>query len=197
MFSPLDQFDLFFIFFFKIYFLDLFLNAHNIFFLFFFIFCFFIFFLLLFKGSFIFYLCFFQLFWEFLYSFVFNSLVQQVGRRGIMFFPLFFSFFLFILFFNFFGLVPYASIITSNFSIGLLLAFLSSCFLLTNTFFEFSFFFLRCYIPDVPFFILLLLLLVEVFSVNIKSLSMAIRLSANITAGHTLVFIISNSIFQR
>lgn len=41
-----------------------------------------------------------------------------------------------------------------------------------------------------------MLILIELFSYGLRSFSLAIRLSANILAGHTLVYIISLSIFS-
>jgi len=52
--------------------------------------------------------------------------------------------------------------------------------------------FLKLFVPEAPLLLLLLLVPIELFSYMIRALSMAIRLSANILAGHTLVFIVSN-----
>jgi ATP synthase subunit 6 len=51
--------------------------------------------------------------------------------------------------------------------------------------------FLKIFIPEAPFLLLFLLIPIEIFSYVIRALSLAIRLSANIMAGHTLVFLIS------
>ena len=54
--------------------------------------------------------------------------------------------------------------------------------------------FLKIFIPECPFILLPMLILIEIFSYIIRAFSLAIRLSANIMAGHTLVFIISTFI---
>jgi len=50
--------------------------------------------------------------------------------------------------------------------------------------------------PECPLFLLPLLMVIEIFSYIIRAFSLAIRLSANIMAGHTLVFIISSSLLK-
>ena len=52
--------------------------------------------------------------------------------------------------------------------------------------------FLSLFVPESPLLLLILLIPIEIFSYSIRSLSMSIRLAANIIAGHTLVFIVSN-----
>jgi F-type H+-transporting ATPase subunit a len=52
--------------------------------------------------------------------------------------------------------------------------------------------FLKIFITECPFILLPLLIQIEIFSYLIRMFSLAIRLAANILAGHTLVFIISN-----
>lgn len=51
--------------------------------------------------------------------------------------------------------------------------------------------FLALFVPTSPLLLLFLLVPIEIFSYAIRSLSMAIRLVANIIAGHTLVFIVT------
>jgi len=54
--------------------------------------------------------------------------------------------------------------------------------------------FLKIFIPECPFLLLPFLIVIEMFSYVIRCFSLAIRLSANIIAGHTLVYIISSFI---
>jgi F-type H+-transporting ATPase subunit a len=56
--------------------------------------------------------------------------------------------------------------------------------------------FLKLFVPEAPFLLLLLLIPIELFSYLIRAFSLAIRLSANIMAGHTLVFIISSFLLK-
>lgn len=52
--------------------------------------------------------------------------------------------------------------------------------------------FLNLFVPESPLLLLFLLIPIEIFSYSIRALSMGIRLTANIIAGHTLVFIVSS-----
>ena len=182
MHSPLDQFDIFYVYILKNFFFDFKIIYPNV--LISFSLLIFLLVGISFYFSSLFQISFFyvQILFEFLYSFVFSTLGQQIGRRGGLFFPFFFIFFLFLLFSNVLGLTPFTSTVTSHFIVGFSIALLLASFFVIVTVFDFSFDFIRCYIPDVPFFIIVLLLFVEFFSVNIKAVSLAIRLSANITA---------------
>jgi len=52
--------------------------------------------------------------------------------------------------------------------------------------------FFKLFIPKCPFILLPILIPIEIFSYIIRMFSLAIRLAANILAGHTLLFIISS-----
>lgn len=56
--------------------------------------------------------------------------------------------------------------------------------------------FLKIFVPECPFALLPFLMLIEIFSYTLRTFSLAIRLSANIMAGHTLVYIISSFILN-
>jgi len=56
--------------------------------------------------------------------------------------------------------------------------------------------FLKLFIPQCPLILLPFLIVIELFSYVIRCFSLAIRLSANIIAGHSLVYIISNFILN-
>jgi ATP synthase subunit 6 len=49
-------------------------------------------------------------------------------------------------------------------------------------------------VPEVPLFLYPIMIILELLSYIIRSFSLAIRLSANIIAGHTLVHILASSI---
>lgn len=57
--------------------------------------------------------------------------------------------------------------------------------------FENGFGFVRLFIPNVPIYMLPFLIVIEVISYIIRVFSLAIRLAANITSGHVLMFTIS------
>lgn len=137
-----------------------------------------------------------QLSLEILYNFIYGIIKQQIGQKGYIYFPLIFTLFNFILLCNMFSLMPFGLAITSHI---ILVIFISSTMclsifligLLTH-----SFRFLKIFIPECPFVLLPILIPIELFSYVIRVFSLAIRLAANILAGHTLVYIISSLILK-
>lgn len=108
----------------------------------------------------------------------------------------FISFFLFLLILNFIGLFPYILPVTSlffyTFCFGL------SCWLpiLGSSFFFYNLNYLSIFMPEgSPIYLSPLLVLVETISQLVRPLTLALRLAANITAGHLLLTIISNFAF--
>jgi len=121
---------------------------------------------------------------------------QQTGVKGYIYFPFIFSLFFFILLCNLLSMTPFGIALTSHFaiiiylslSLGLSIFFIG---LITHNVQFFKFF-----IPECPFALLPALIAIELFSYVIRCFSLAIRLSANIIAGHTLVYIISSFILN-
>ena len=133
---------------------------------------------------------------ELLYRFIWDLLREQAGPLGLRFLPLFLSLFLAILGANLLSLMPFGIAITSHVVITLFLSFtlIFSLFLLGLAYQHWEF--LRLFVPNCPFPLLFLLVPIELFSYFVRCFSLAIRLSANILAGHTLVVIVSAFILQ-
>jgi F-type H+-transporting ATPase subunit a len=133
---------------------------------------------------------------ELLFKLILDIVFQQAGSRALVFFPFIFSLFFFILFCNFMSLLPFGIALTSH----IIIIFFLSCSLWLSVFFigvlrhQVEFF--RLFVPEAPFFVLFILIPIEIVSYAIRALSLALRLSANILAGHILVFIISNFIMN-
>jgi len=136
----------------------------------------------------------FQRLFEMVVEFIFNLIKQQIGREGYILFPFIFTLFNFILFTNLLSLIPFGIALTSHLIMILWLS-LSICL---SIFFLGLYIhniqFLKIFIPECPILLLPMLIVIEIFSYIIRAFSLAIRLSANIMAGHTLVFIISSFI---
>lgn len=115
-----------------------------------------------------------------------------MGLKGIQNFPLVLCFFFFIFFCNILSLTPFAIALTSHIIMIILLSFTIIFFIFLKGFLLYKSDFLKLFVPEAPLLLLFLLIPIELFSYFIRTLSLAIRLSANIIAGHTLVFIISN-----
>jgi F-type H+-transporting ATPase subunit a len=133
---------------------------------------------------------------ESLFIFINKVVKQQLGEPGMVYFPLLFVLFNVILINNLLGLIPNGVALTSH----LILILLMSFSLITSIFIvglrKHNIQFLKIFIPTCPFLLLLILIPIEIFSYGIRLFSLAIRLAANIVAGHTLVYIITGFIFS-
>jgi len=128
--------------------------------------------------------------------FIFSIIKQQIGIKGYRFFPLLFTIFNFILLSNYISLLPMGIALTSHIIVTL---FLSSSLCLSIFIFGLMhkrLKFLKLFVPSCPLALLPMLILIELFSYSLRSFSLAIRLSANILAGHTLVHIITILVFS-
>jgi len=138
----------------------------------------------------------FQYVYESVITFVIGLIGEQIGKEGYIYFPFIFVLFNFILFSNLLSLVPFGIAITSHIILIMWLS-LSICLSIFITgLYIHNIQFLKIFIPECPFVLLPLIILIEIFSYIIRAFSLAIRLSANIMAGHTLVFIISSFILN-
>lgn len=135
----------------------------------------------------------YQVIVEELYGFGANSLAGQMGEGGKKWFPYTLSLFMFILVLNLIGLVPNSFPVTSSISFTLTLA------LLTFILVQFQGVrsnglggYVAAFVPPnlplkivfVPF-----MFFIEIISELSKPLTLAMRLYANILAGHLLIFI--------
>jgi len=125
-------------------------------------------------------------------SLVKNSFGSQLGDDNQVYLPLIFYSFVMISFFNLTGLIPYSVALTSQFPIVLTLALMFFIGAQINGFLKYGIYFFRKFCPmGVPTWVLAFVTLVEFISYSFRVVSLAIRLVANITAGHILLKIIS------
>ena len=124
------------------------------------------------------------------YRFVVNIIKQQAGVKGLQWAPLIFVIFNFILFSNLLSLIPFGIALTSHLIIILWLSITICISIFSIGLLNYNLKFLHIFIPQCPFILLPILIPIEIFSYLIRLFSLAIRLAANILAGHTLVHII-------
>jgi len=130
---------------------------------------------------------------EMLYEFVNDMIKQQAGEKGKIYFPMLFTIFLFILFANLIGLLPLGFTVTGHLAITFCLAFGFNIGFLILGFINHGIHFLKFFVPnDAPPALLPLIVVIEVMSYALRTLSLSIRLFANMMAGHTLLFILSS-----
>ena len=109
--------------------------------------------------------------------------------------PYLLTVFFFIWFNNMLGLVPFlpgGANLTGNISITVVLATIT--FLMVN-FNGNKYYWKHIFTPDVPWWLYIVLVPVEIIGIFTKPIALAIRLFANITAGHILVLALIGLIF--
>jgi F-type H+-transporting ATPase subunit a len=129
---------------------------------------------------------------ESLYKFTLNLVKEQTEDAGVKYFPLFYIIFIFILISNLIGLFPFSFTVTSHFALTFGLALSLNLGILIIGISKNGFKFLKLFVPEgAPVFLLPLIVVIEVVSYLIRTFSLAIRLFANMMAGHTLLHILS------
>ncbi|HXO90091.1 MAG TPA: F0F1 ATP synthase subunit A [Stellaceae bacterium] len=127
---------------------------------------------------------------EMSYEFVADMIETNVGHGGREYFPFVFTLFMFILFANFLGMIPYSYTVTSQIVVTFALAAVVFIGVTIIGIVRHGFRFLRLFVPQgVPALLLLLLVPIELLSYFIRPFTLAIRLFANMLAGHTMLAI--------
>ena len=122
---------------------------------------------------------------EMSYEFVAGMVRSAAGETGMRFFPLVFCIFLFIVICNLIGLIPYSFTVTSQIIVTASLALLVFFTVVIVGLKDHGLSFLKVFVPpDVPIYILPLVVAIEVFSFFVRPVSHSVRLFANMLAGH-------------
>ncbi len=135
---------------------------------------------------------------ESLYSTIQSIVVNQINEiRGQIYFPFIYTLFVFILVNNLIGMVPYSFASTSHFVVTFALSF---SIVLGATILGFKIHgleFFSLFVPaGCPLGLLPLLVLIEFLSYLARNVSLGLRLSANIVAGHLLLTILSGFTYK-
>ena len=129
-----------------------------------------------------------QLLSELSYNFIAQLLNDTVGKEGRRYFPFVFSIFMFVLIGNMVGMVPYSFTFTSHIIVTFALATVVFIGVTILAFIKHGFrFFSFFIIPGLPWYMLPLLIPIEVISYLSRPISLSVRLFANMLAGHTLI----------
>jgi F-type H+-transporting ATPase subunit a len=124
---------------------------------------------------------------EMSYEFVANMIHSATGEDGLKFFPFVFTLFIFVLCSNFFGMVPGSFTVTSQIAVTLALACLVIGLVVVVGFMKHGIGFLKLFVPHAPWYLLILLIPIEVISFLTRPISLSVRLFANMLAGHTML----------
>jgi F-type H+-transporting ATPase subunit a len=124
---------------------------------------------------------------ELSYEFVANMIHSATGEDGLKFFPFVFTLFIFVLCCNFFGMVPGSFTVTSQIAVTFALASLVILTVIVTGFMKHGIGFLKLFVPHAPWYLLILLIPIEVISFLTRPISLSVRLFANMLAGHTML----------
>lgn len=134
---------------------------------------------------------------EVLYEFVSDLVRDTIGSEGRKFFPYVFTLFLWILIANLFGMIPtlpglphaaHTFTTTSHLAVTLALSMLTITIVIVYGFWKNGLGFLKLFAPSgVPPVMYILLVPIELVSFLSRPLSLAIRLFANMFAGHIIL----------
>jgi len=137
-------------------------------------------------------------FWEVLIIFVRDEIAKPtIGKGYEGFLPYLLTAFFFILFGNFLGLIPFSATFTSNIAVTSVLAIFSFMVIQIGGIKNNGVFgYFKGLIPHgVPIFLLPIMLIVEILGLFTKPFALAIRLFANLTAGHIVIYALISLIF--
>jgi len=128
---------------------------------------------------------------EGLYSIVVTIVEDNIGKRGLIYFPFIFVVCLFVLLSNVLGLVPYSFTTTSHLVVTLALALtVFGAIVIISVQLHGIHAFAHFLPPGTSLPLAFLLVPIEIVSFIFKPLSLSVRLFANIIAGHTLLKVI-------
>ncbi|HWK39256.1 MAG TPA: F0F1 ATP synthase subunit A [Hyphomicrobium sp.] len=138
---------------------------------------------------------------ELSYEFIANMIRDIVGEGGMKYFPWIFTIFMFILVLNLLGLLPYSFTVTSHIIVTFALAAMVWLIITGIGFVNHGPGFLKLFVPSgVPWWLLPIIIVIEVISYLIRPISHSVRLFANMMAGHAMLkvfagFVIGLGIF--
>ncbi|MEM7620270.1 MAG: F0F1 ATP synthase subunit A [Pseudomonadota bacterium] len=121
---------------------------------------------------------------ELYYEFVHNMVRNGVGADGMKFFPFVFTLFTFILMCNMLGMIPWSFTVTSHIIVTFALALLVMSVVILYGIYKNGVGFLKLFVPDVPVWLLPVLIPIEIISFLSRPVSLSVRLFANMLAGH-------------
>jgi len=129
-----------------------------------------------------------QAFAEMIYEFVAGMIRENIGSKGRQYFPLIFTLFVVVLLGNMLGLVPYSFTYTSHIIVTAALAFMIFLLVVMIGVFKHGFHFFSLFLPPgVPWWLMPLIVPIEIMSFMIRPVTLSVRLFANMIAGHIML----------
>jgi len=134
---------------------------------------------------------------EIFFEFISDLLKEFLGEEGRKYFPFIFSTFIFVLFCNLLGMLPYAFTVTSQivvtFGLGISIFIIINIIAFVRNGFSFFSFFLP---SGVPMIMAPMMIFIELFSYLARPVSLSVRLTANMIAGHVLLKVLAGFVIM-
>jgi F-type H+-transporting ATPase subunit a len=128
---------------------------------------------------------------EMLVEFIRGMILDMMGERGMRFFPFIATLFIFILFCNLLGMVPGSYTVTSQIVVTAAFAiFVYTMSVVVGFALHGTKFFGILVPPGTPLWLLPLMIPIEIVSQLARPFALAVRLFANMTAGHTILAVL-------
>lgn len=125
---------------------------------------------------------------EMSYEFVAGMVRDVTGPEGMRYFPFIFTLFMFILACNLLGMIPYSFTVTSHIIVTFALAAAVFIGVTVLGFVKNGAGYLRMFVPGgLPVWLLPLMVVIELISYLSRPVTLALRLFANMMAGHTML----------
>ena len=125
---------------------------------------------------------------ELSYEYIANMVRENLGEEGMKYFPWVFTIFMFILTLNLLGMLPHSYTVTSHIIVTFALAGMVWLVVTIIGFVRHGPGFLRLFVPSgVPWWLLPIIVPIELISYFIRPISHSVRLFANMMAGHTML----------
>ncbi|OEY87194.1 F0F1 ATP synthase subunit A [Wolbachia pipientis] len=132
---------------------------------------------------------------EYIYDFVVSIIESNTGSQGLNHIPIIFTVFIFILACNLIGILPYSFTVTSQIIVTFTLSMIVFIYITVVGFREKGIKFLRVLLPHgTPLWLAPMMILIELFAYLARPVSLSIRLTANMVAGHTIIKVIAGFI---
>ncbi|MDB1135305.1 F0F1 ATP synthase subunit A [Candidatus Anaplasma sp. TIGMIC] len=134
---------------------------------------------------------------EMIYNFVAGAIESNAGEVGLRYVPLVLTTFLFVLACNLIGIVPFGFTATSHVSVTLALSIVVCASVTVVGFSHQGLHFLRIFLPEgTPLWLAPMMVFIKLFAYLARPVSLAIRLAANMIAGHTIIAVIAEFVLK-
>ena len=133
---------------------------------------------------------------EMTYSFIANMIRENIGPRGMEYFPLVFTIFMMVFVGNMLGMIPWSFTYTSHLVVTAALAFMIFFMVLIIGLVRHGSHFFHLFLPPgVPVWLFPLIIPIEIVSFVARPITLSVRLFANMIAGHIVLLALLSLIF--